>query len=189
MSQEGFSFQNRSSGISRRFLGSEENSRRLFGWDFTFAIFFLAIVFYFFWPLVFQVSEPYAPESSIQNVFSRYKQIMESCRVRIQEIPSNQNLAKEDIQKILDSFPQEVSPPCRILISDRQGTVVSGHNQIPREWNQANLPWKKHSTGIFIFRHQGKASLILYEPIPRTDLNLVIVQPFKPLFERTPPKG
>jgi len=181
MSQYYYLNPNRSGRGSLRNSDSGQPARRLFGWDFTFVVFILAIALYFFWPRMFQNPASIAPESAIQDAMAVFLEAKDRCHGLIQS--ATESISQEAWRAALEPIQSKIAGNTLLFLWQKPGTAIVGKDYWPEEWNTANPPWLNRDPYAFIDRREGKASLILFESIPEWDFYLAAVQPFAPVFQ------
>ena len=166
---------------SSRRAPAPQPSRRMFGIDFMFVIVFLVAGFYFVWPKLFQTPEPYAPESAIHEVLTVYLQA-QSCCVVSEDSGEDADVAGK-IKQALEAIQPKGSKAPKILLLNDSGNILVGEENWPEIWEKDNPPWQYRKPGSMIYRFKGKAILIFFEPITDTELTLVVIKSFKPMFD------
>ncbi len=172
---------NRPPRRSLREMDAGQSARRLFGWDFTFVVFFLAIAFYFFWPRMFQNPLSSAPESAIRDAMAVFLEAKDRCNDLIEGATGT--ISHEAWRTALEPIHPKAAENTLLFLWQKPGTVIVGKENWPEEWDTTNPPWLHREPYAFIDRREGKACLILFEPFPQWDSYLAAVQPFAPIFQ------
>lgn len=155
-------------------------SQRMFGWSFILVLTFLVIGLYFFWPGLFEMKEAYAPESAIRDNLAVFLEARNRCQDVLRAHAEGEKVLAEDLIQALETIHPAGSDSPRIYLWRTSGEFVLDWGGWPEGWNRTNPPWKNYKPGVFVSREKGVAHLILFEPIPTTDLYLVVVNPFLP---------
>ncbi|MDX9753876.1 MAG: hypothetical protein RBU29_07940 [bacterium] len=152
-------------------------SRKLFGLDFLFVIFFLVIAFYFFWPKLFQTPGQYVPETTVNQMMARWTAI----QAQAQETATRGEpsaILLSSIQALL-ATETEVG----LYIVDGQGQWVWGEAEKPLVWEVFWPNRPRQPLGCWVHAQKGQATLYFWGTLPSPGWVVVMAQPFPALFK------
>lgn len=156
----------------------------IFAWSFIIVLGFLSLGFYFFWPRLFEMKEGYAPESAIRETLAVFLQARDRYQETLRTHPQGEKIAPDElVQAIASLQPTEENAP-RIFLWRTFGEFIFEDPHWPKDWDRSNPPWENYQPGVFVSREKGTAHLVFFEPIPNTDIYLVVIKPFLPVFTK-----
>jgi hypothetical protein len=159
-------------------------SQTIFAWIFMIALIFLVFGLYFFWPRLFEMKEAYAPESAIRENLAVFLQARDRYQEALRARPLGEKISAEElVQAIKPLQPTGESSP-RIYLWRTFGEFILEDPRWPEGWDRSNPPWENYQPGVFVSREKETAHLVLFEMIPTTDIYLVVIKPFLPVFTK-----
>ncbi|MEW6238927.1 MAG: hypothetical protein AB1656_26380 [Candidatus Omnitrophota bacterium] len=155
-------------------------ARHMTGAGFLFVILFLFLAFYFFWPLVFKTSEPYAPESVIHDVSFA---LME---MRDLALAAMKTANQESPETLLSASLKNYTPPggekTQCFVLGENDSILFGNETKPPFWNEIVEKTKDRHRGTYIHAERGKSTLVMFDSVPDSPWRIIIIEGFPPLF-------
>lgn len=179
MNERNFERPIRTRTIERDYSLPGQSARRMFGLDFMLVVLLLTFVLYYFWPKMFKIPEPYAPESAVRETFVPFLEAKERCRSVIEDAQRNGHNVRDALKSAFTSSPSDEKQKARIFLYDLRETYPPIENPHFLQRKQ----FDGQTRGSYIHTVQGEARLVLFERIDGVELYLVAETLFRPLFK------
>lgn len=172
----------------RRFLRDSEKAhgrtRRYMWADFLVVLLFIAAAMYFFWPILFSNKEPYAPVSTVNQIYEDMKSLQQA----LAGVDADNNgddfiTCFEALKAASPRMEGQLKRLYWILIeTDGEERMMTQNNELDF-WESIPNEILDKKTGFYSHTKEGKGVLIYIEPVPERNLIVVTARKFPPLFE------